>query len=186
MSSTYDLNDLKRRMSAAVDVLKKELGGLRTGRASTSLLDPIMVEAYGGRSHLKEIAGITVPEPRLLQVSVYDRGLVIAVEKAIREANLGLNPMTEGATIRIKIPELTTERRKELVKAAHKYAEDQRVAVRHVRREGMEVLKKLEKDGKKSLDDVKREEALVQKATDDAIGDIDKALATKEKEIMTV
>ena len=185
-ATAFDLADIKRRMTAGVDVLKKDLAGLRTGRASVNLLDPITVEAYGGRSHLKELAGVSVPEPRMLQVSVYDRGLVVAVEKAIREANLGLNPMTEGATIRIKIPELTQERRKELVKAAHKYAEDQRVAVRHVRRDGMEVLKKLEKDGKIPLDQAKRDEANVQKATDEAIAEIDKALVTKEKEIMTV
>jgi ribosome recycling factor len=185
-AGTFDLNDIKRRMGAGVDVLKKDLSGLRTGRASLNLLEPITVEAYGGRSHLKEVAGISVPEPRMLQVSVYDRGLVVAVEKAIREANLGLNPQTEGSTIRIKIPELTQDRRKELVKAAHKYAEDQRVAVRHVRRDGMELLKKLEKDGKIPLDQAKRDEALVQKATDESIGEIDKALASKEKEIMTV
>jgi ribosome recycling factor len=185
-ATTYDLNELKRRMQGAVQVLKQELGGLRTGRASSTLLDHIQAEAYGSHMPLNQLATISVPEPRLITVQVWDKSMVHAVEKAISAANLGLTPSTEGQMLRLRIPELNEERRKELAKIAHKYAEAARVAVRHVRRDGLDVLKKLEKDGKISQDDHERMTTEVQKATDQTIGDVDQALATKEKEIMTV
>ena len=185
-AATHDINEIKRRMHGAVQVLKQEFGGLRTGRASASLVDPIHVEAYGQSMSLNQVATVSVPEPRLLSVQVWDRSMVSAVEKAIMAANLGLTPATEGQTIRLRIPELNQERRKELVKVAHKYAEAARVAVRHVRRDGLDVLKKLEKDHKISKDDHDREADLVQKATDQTIGEIDQLLASKEKEVLTV
>jgi len=185
-STSHDINELKRRMHGAVEVLKHELGGLRTGRASASLLEPIKVEAYGQTMPLNQLATISVPEPRLLNVQVWDKSMVHAVEKAIMAANLGLNPSTEGQLLRLRIPELNEERRKELVKIAHKYAETARVAVRHVRRDGMDVLKKLEKDHELSQDDHKRMDTDVQKATDEAIAEVDQMLAAKEKEILTV
>lgn len=185
-SGTHDLAELKRRMQGAVQVLKQELGGLRTGRASTSLLDHVQVEAYGSHMPLNQLATVSVPEPRLLQVQVWDRSQVHAVEKAISAANLGLTPNTEGQTLRLRIPELNEERRKELVKVAHKYAEAARVAARHVRRDGLETLKKLEKDHKIGKDDHDRQAAEVQKAVDQTIAEIDQVLAAKEKEIMTV
>jgi ribosome recycling factor len=183
---TFDLNDLKRRMQGAITSLKHELSGLRTGRASASLVEPITVEAYGARMPLTQVATVSVPEARLLSVQVWDRSMVAAVEKAIRDSNLGLTPNTEGQTIRLRIPELNEQRRKELVKVAHKYAEEAKVAVRHVRRDGMDILKKQVKDKLISEDDEKRHEAEVQKATDQHIADIDQALAAKEKEIMQV
>ncbi|HTS39414.1 MAG TPA: ribosome recycling factor [Xanthobacteraceae bacterium] len=183
---TYDINELKRRMQGALSVLKQELGALRTGRASAHLLDPIHVDAYGQSMPLNQLATVSVPQPRMISVQVWDRAMVHAVEKAIIAANLGLNPSTEGQVLHLRIPELNEERRKELVKIAHKYAETAKVAVRHVRRDGMEVLKKMEKDHKISQDDHKRMDAEVQKATDQAITDIDHAIAAKEKEIMTV
>jgi ribosome recycling factor len=182
----FDLAELKRRMQAAHASLKHELGGLRTGRASASLLEPVHVEAYGQRMPLAQVATISVPEPRALSVSVWDKSMVHAVDKAIRDSNLGLSPTVEGTTLRIRIPELNEQRRKEMVKIAHKYAEDARVAVRHVRRDGLDVLKKLLKDHAISEDDEKHQEAEVQKTTDIAIKDIDTSLATKEKEIMQV
>jgi ribosome recycling factor len=185
-AGNYNLDELKRRMHGALQVLKQELGGLRTGRASASLLDHVQVEAYGSHMPLNQLASISVPEPRLISVQVWDRSMVHPVEKAISAANLGLTPNTEGQVLRLRIPELNQERRKELVKVAHKYAEAARVAVRHVRRDGMELLKKLEKDHKVSQDDHTRMSEEVQKATDQAIADIDQALAGKEKEIMTV
>jgi len=185
-TGNFDLNEVKRRMQGAVQSLKHELGGLRTGRASASMLDPVQVEAYGSHMPLNQVATVTVPESRLLSVQVWDRSLVHAVEKGISAANLGLTPNTEGQTIRLRIPELNEERRKELAKVAHKYAEAARIAVRHVRRDGLEVLKKLEKDHTISEDEHKRQADLVQKATDQAIHDVDAALATKEKEIMTL
>jgi ribosome recycling factor len=183
---THDLNELKRRMHGALSVLKQELGGLRTGRASASLLEPIQVEAYGTHMPLNQLATVSVPEARLLSVQVWDKSMVHAVEKAILAANLGLNPATEGQVLRLRIPELNQERRKDLVKVAHKYAEAARVAVRHVRRDGLDVLKKLEKDHKISEDDHNHQAELVQKATDQAISEIDHTLSAKEKEIMTV
>ena len=184
--ATHDLNELKRRMHGATTALKQELGGLRTGRASPSLLEPIHVEAYGQNMPLNQLATISVPEPRMLSVQVWDKSMLHAVEKAIMAANLGLNPSSEGQLIRLRIPELNQERRKELVKIAHKYAETARVAVRHVRRDGLDTLKKLEKDHKISKDDHDRQAADVQKATDQTIAEIDQMLAGKEKEIMTV
>ena len=169
---TYDINDIKRRMAGASAALKTELSGLRTGRASAHLLDPVMVDAYGAQMPLQQCASVTVPEPRLISVNVWDRSLVKAVEKAIVDSNLGLSPATEGQTIRLRIPELNEERRKELVKVAHKYAETARVAVRHVRRDAMDLIKKLEKDHKISKDDHDRFSADVQKATDQAISEI--------------
>ena len=183
---TYDLNEIKRRMQGAIATLKHELGGLRTGRASPGLLEPVQVEAYGSHMPLNQVATVTVPEPRLLSVQVWDRSLVHAVEKGISAANLGLTPNTEGQTIRLRIPELNEERRKELARVAHKYAENARVAVRHVRRDGLEALKKMEKDHVIGEDEHKRQADTVQKATDQAILDVDHALAAKEKEIMTV
>jgi ribosome recycling factor len=182
----FDLDDLKRRMHGAIQTLKHELGGLRTGRASASLLEPVHVEAYGQRMPLLQVATISVPEPRALSVQVWDKSMVSAVDKAIRDSNLGLSPTIEGQVLRIRIPELNEQRRKEMVKVAHKYSEDARIAVRHVRRDGLDVLKKLLKEHAISEDDEKRDEADVQKATDQAIRDIDNALAGKEKEIMQV
>ena len=185
--TTHDINEIKRRMQGASAVLKTELSGLRTGRASAHLLDPVMVDAYGAQMPLNQVATVSVPESRLISVNVWDRSLVHPVEKAIINSNLGLSPATEGQTIRLRIPELNQDRRKELVKVAHKYAEAARVAVRHVRRDAMDVLKKLEKDlHTMSEDEHKRQSDLVQKATDQAIADIDGSLASKEKEIMTV
>src|SRR6201997_5490244 len=185
-NATYDLNDIKRRMQGASAALKNELAGLRTGRASAHLLDPIMVDAYGAQMPLNQCASVTVPEPRLISVSVWDRSLVHAVEKAIVNSNLGLSPATEGQVIRLRIPELNEERRKELVKVAHKYAEAAKVAVRHVRRDGIDTVKKLEKNHEISEDDQTRYSSDVQKATDGTIAEIDQLLAAKEKEILTV
>ncbi len=185
-AATYDLNELKRRMQGALQVLKQELGGLRTNRASTALLEHVQAEAYGSHMPLNQLATVTVPEPRLISIQVWDKTMVKAVEKAIVAANLGLTPSTEGQVIRLRLPELNEERRKELVKIAHKYAEAARVAVRHVRRDGLEALKKMEKDKKISEDDHTRLSGEVQKATDQLVGEIDQSLAGKEKEIMTV
>jgi ribosome recycling factor len=185
-AGNFDINDLKRRMEGAITSLKHELGGLRTGRAAISMVEPVQVEAYGSHMPLNQVATVSVPEPRLLSVQVWDKSMVKAVETAIVNSNLGLSPATEGQVIRLRIPELNEERRKELVKVAHKYTEAARVAVRHVRRDGLDVLKKLEKDHQLSEDDEKRLSNEVQKATDAAIADVDKALATKEKEILTV
>jgi ribosome recycling factor len=185
-TTTHDIEDLKRRMHGAITMLKHELGGLRTGRASPGLLEPVQVEAYGSHMPLNQVATVSVPEPRLLSVQVWDKSLVHAVEKAIVNSNLGLSPATEGQVLRLRIPELNEERRKELVKVAHKYAEAARVAVRHVRRDGLDVLKKLQKDGKISEDDQTRLGQEVQKATDQTIAEVDQMLATKEKEILTV
>ena len=183
---TFDVSDLKRRMTGAIASLRSDLGGLRTGRASPSLVEPIGVEAYGQTLPMNQVATVTVPEPRLLSVQVWDRSMVAAVEKAIRQSDLGLNPQTEGQVIRLRIPEMNEQRRKEMVKVAHKYAEESRVAVRHVRRDGLDTLKRLEKDGHMSEDDSKREAAEVQKATDAAIAEVDGVLSAKEKEIMQV
>lgn len=185
-AGNFDINDLKRRMEGAINALKHELGGLRTGRASASMVEPVQVEAYGSHMPLNQVATVSVPEPRLISVQVWDKSMLKAVETAIVNSNLGLSPATEGQVIRLRIPELNEERRKELVKVAHKYTEAARVAVRHVRRDGLDVLKKLEKDHQISEDDEKRLSNEVQKATDAAIADVDKALATKEKEILTV
>ena len=185
-TTTFDMNDLKRRMQGAIASLKQELSGLRTGRASTALLEHVQVEAYGNYMPLNQLSSISVPEPRLLSVQVWDRTMVHAVEKAIINSNLGLSPSTEGQVLRLRIPELNQERRKEMVKVAHKYAEAARVSVRHVRRDALDLLKKLEKDGKVSEDDHERMAAEVQKATDQVIAEVDQSLASKEKEIMTI
>lgn len=185
-NETHDINDIKRRMQGSLAALKTELSGLRTGRASPHLLDPIQVEAYGSMMPLNQVASVTIPESRLIAVNVWDKSLVHAVEKAIVNANLGLSPATEGQVLRLRIPELNEDRRKELVKVAHKYAEAAKVAVRHVRRDGLDVVKKLEKDHKVSKDDHDRSSGDIQKATDQAIVDIDHMLAAKEKEILTV
>ena len=173
-------------MQGALQAFKQELSGLRTGRATTAMLDPVQVEAYGTHMPLNQLATVSVPEPRLISVQVWDRSMVHAVEKAIINANLGLSPATEGQVLRLRIPELNEERRKELVKVAHKYAEAARIAVRHVRRDGLDVLKKMEKDHKISKDDHDHEAEQVQKATDQSIAEIDHMLAAKEKEILTV
>ncbi len=186
MSAQFDLAEIKRRMQGAIASLKHELNGLRTGRASAALLEPVMVLAYGQAMPINQVATVSVPESRALAVQVWDKGMVNAVDKAIRDANLGLSPTVEGQILRIRIPELNEQRRKELAKIAHKYAEESRVAVRHVRRDGMDILKKLVKDKAISEDDEKRHEAEVQKATDASIIEIDQALAGKEKEIMQV
>ncbi|MGP9820188.1 ribosome recycling factor [Salinarimonas sp. NSM] len=186
MSDEFDINDVRRRMQGAVASLKNDLSGLRTGRASASLVEPITVEAYGAAMPMNQVATISVPEPRLLSVQVWDRGMVGAVEKAIRESDLGLNPQTEGQVIRLRIPEMNEQRRKEMVKVAHKYAEEARIAIRHVRRDGLDTLKKLEKDGLLSQDDEKRQAADVQKVTDEHVAEVDQVVAAKEKEIMQV
>jgi ribosome recycling factor len=185
-TAPFDLPELQRRMQGAIASLKHELGGLRTGRASAGLVEPIHVDAYGQSMPLNQVASISIPEPRMISIQVWDRSMVGAVEKAIRDSNLGLSPNTEGQTLRIRIPELNEQRRKELVKVAHKYAEEARVAVRHVRRDGIDHLKKLMKDKAISEDDEKRHETEVQKTTDKAVAEIDQALAVKEKEIMQV
>ena len=185
-TTTFDMNDLKRRMQGAIAALKQELAGLRTGRASAGLLEHIQVEAYGSHMPLNQLATISVPEPRLLSVQVWDRSVIHPIEKAISSANLGLTPSTEGQVIKLRVPEMNEERRREIVKVAHKYSETARVAVRHVRRDGLDLLKKLEKEHKISEDDHNRQAAEVQKATDSTIAEVDKLLAGKEKEIMTV
>jgi len=185
-TGSFDINDVKRRMQGATHALKHELGGLRTGRASASMLEPVQVDAYGSHMPLNQLATVSVPEPRLLSVQVWDKSMVHAVEKAIVNSNLGLTPATEGQVLRLRIPELNQERRKELVKVAHKYAEAARVAVRHVRRDGLDVVKKLEKNHEISEDDQERLANEIQKATDATIAEVDQLLAAKEKEILTV
>ena len=180
----YDKADLQRRMHGAVESLKHDLGGLRTGRASITLLEPVHVEVYGSNMPLNQVATISAPEPRMLTVQVWDRSNVGVVEKAIRSAGLGLNPVTEGQNIRLPIPDLTEERRKELAKLAGQYAEKAKIAVRNVRRDGMDSLKADEKKHEISEDERKRLEAEVQKLTDETVADIDSAAASKEKEIL--
>lgn len=184
--TSFDLKELDKRMHATVDALKRELSGLRTGRASANLLDPVQVMVYGSRMPLNQVATVTVPEPRMISVQVWDRSNVGAVDKAIREANLGLNPIMDGAMLRLPIPMLTADRRAELVKLAHKYTEQARIAIRNVRRDGMELLKKLEKDGKMSQDEHHKNSAKVQELTDKLIKEIDQTLAQKETEIQKV
>ena len=181
-----DLNELKRRFDGAITSLKSDLAALRTGRASANLLDPITVEAYGSQMPLNQVANVSVPEPRMVAVSVWDKQMVGKVERAIRESHLGLNPITDGTTLRIPLPELNEERRKELVKVAHQYAESARVAARHVRRDGMDSLKKSEKAGEIGQDDSRQQSEKVQKMTDDTIAEIDNLLSGKEAEIMQV
>jgi ribosome recycling factor len=178
--------DLKRRMDGAVEVLRKEFGGLRTGRASASLLEPVTVQAYGGAMPLNQLGSVSVPEPRMIVVQVWDRTMVKAVDRAIREAGLGLNPQTEGQTIRVPIPDLSEERRRELTRVAAKYAEQARVSVRNVRRDGIEALRRQEKDGEVSQDESRKLQHEVQHLTDDYVKRIDEALAQKDKEILQV
>lgn len=182
--AAYDKADLERRMAGAVESLKGDLAGLRTGRASTSLLDPVTVEVYGAHMPLVQVATVSVPEPRMLSVQVWDKSNVGPVEKAIRSAGLGLNPINDGNTLRLPIPDLTEERRKELAKLAGQYAEKARIAVRNVRRDGMDALKTDEKKGVCSEDERKKLETEVQKLTDATIADLDAAAAAKEKEIL--
>ncbi|MBV8538880.1 MAG: ribosome recycling factor [Alphaproteobacteria bacterium] len=184
--STADPNELRRRMTGAFEVFKKEMSGLRTGRASVSLLEPIQVEAYGSHMPLSQLGTVNAPEPRMLTVQVWDKSMVKAVEKAIREANIGVNPMTEGQLLRVPIPPLTEERRKELVKLAHKFAEQARVAIRNVRRDGMEALKGLEKGHKINEDEHRQRNTETQKLTDEMIKKVDETLAAKEKDILNV
>lgn len=178
--------DLKHRMDTTLEVVKKEFAGLRTGRASVNLLDPITVDAYGSQMPLNQVASVGAPEPRMLTVQVWDKGQVKAVEKAIRESNLGLNPAVEGQMLRVPIPPLNEERREELKKVAGKYAEDGKVAVRNVRRDGNDQLKKMEKDNEISEDESHQYQDEVQKMTDSVIKQIDDALASKQEEIMQV
>jgi ribosome recycling factor len=184
--TSFDLKEIERRMRGALHILKQEFGGLRTGRANMSLLDPIMVNAYGSQMPLNQLATINVPEARLITVQVWDRSQVGHVERAIRESDLGLNPVVEGQLLRLPIPELNEERRQEIAKVAHKYAEQARVAVRNVRRDGMEHLKRMEKDGEIGKDDHHSLSHKVQELTDKIIKEIDEALAGKEAEIMQV
>lgn len=182
--AAYNKADLERRMAGAVESLKGDLGGLRTGRAAVSLLDPVTVEVYGAHMPLNQVATVSAPEPRMLSVQVWDKSNVGPADKAIRSAGLGLNPIVDGQTLRLPIPDLTEERRKELAKLAGKYAESARIAVRNVRRDGMESLKTDEKKGVYSEDERKRLETEVQKLTDATIADIDAAADAKEKEIL--
>ena len=182
--AAYDKADLERRMHGAVEALKHDLGGLRTGRASTSLLDPVTVEVYGSHMPLNQIATVSAPEPRMLSVQVWDKSNVGPADKAIRSAGLGLNPIVDGTTLRLPIPDLTEERRKELAKLAGQYAEKARIAARNVRRDGMDSLKVDEKKGLFGEDERKRHETEVQKLTDSTIADIDATATAKEKEIL--
>ncbi|SFP38720.1 ribosome recycling factor [Sphingomonas rubra] len=180
----YDKTDIQRRMAGAVEALKHDLGGLRTGRASTVLLDPVTVEVYGSHMPLSQVATVSAPEPRMLSVQVWDKSNVGPVEKAIRSAGLGLNPISDGQTLRLPIPDLTEERRKELAKLASQYAEKARIAARNVRRDGMDSLKVDEKKNVMAEDERKRHETDLQKVTDKTIADIDAASSAKEKEIL--
>lgn len=186
MSGAFDLKDINRRMDGAVEALRKELNGLRTGRASASLLEPVTVEAYGSRMPLNQVASVSVPEPRMLVVQVWDAGMAKAVEKSIRDAGLGLNPASEGTSIRVPIPDLSEERRRELSKAAGKYAESARVAIRNVRRDGMDLLKRQQKDSSITEDEQAKFSKQIQDATDTHIKLVDEAFSAKEKEIMQV
>jgi ribosome recycling factor len=181
-----NLTKFRDRMDKAIGALKEEFGSLRTGRANAGLLDQVMVEAYGANMPITQVGAVSVPDPRSITVSVWDKGLVISVDKAIRNAGLGLNPVVEGQNLRVPIPALTEERRRDLAKLAARYAEQQKVAVRNVRREAMDELKKAEKDGAISQDEHKRLEGEVQKITDEAVRRVDEALKTKEHEIMQV
>ena len=186
MAETYSKDEMDHRMKGCVATLKSEFMGLRTGRASPALLDPVTVDAYGNQMHISQLGTISTPESRLLTVQVWDRSMVKAVDKAVRDAGLGLNPQVDGQLLRIPIPELNEERRKEIVKLAHKYSEQGRISIRNVRRDGMEVLKKLEKDHKISQDDQHKQADELQKLTDAHIKEIDQALQAKEQEIMQV
>lgn len=181
-----DKDDLKRRMKGSIDLLNKEFSGLRSGRASVNLLEPIRVDVYGSMVPIGQVATVSTPEPRLLSVQVWDKNLAKAVEKAIRESGLGLNPMAEGQVIRVPIPDLTEQRRSDLSKMAAKYAEDAKISIRNVRRDAMDYLKKMEKNKELSEDDHKKESQEVQKITDQMIDEIDRMLQSKQKDIMHV
>ena len=181
-----DIDDLVRRMDGTIEVLRKEFSGLRTGRASPSLLDPVTVEAYGTQMPLNQVATVNVPEPRMISVQVWDKSMIKAVEKAIRDADLGLNPMADGQLVRVPIPELNEERREELSRVAGKYAEQARIAVRNVRHDGINKLKRMEKDGDLSEDDHRLWGDEVQSITDEHVAKIDEMLETKQTEIMQV
>ncbi len=181
-----DLDEYRRRMTGAMDVLRKEFTGLRTGRASADLLNPVVVDAYGQHMPISRVGTVSVPEPRLITVQVWDRGMVKAVDKAIRDSGLGLNPQTEGQVIRVPLPDLTQDRRKELTKVAHKYAEQARISVRNVRRDGMDHLKKIEKDGEISQDEQRKAGTDIQALTDEHIKKIDELLQAKERDILQV
>ncbi|MCB1509536.1 MAG: ribosome recycling factor [Hyphomicrobiaceae bacterium] len=185
-AQTHDIKQLEQRMRGVLDTLKREFSGLRTGRASAALLDPITVEVYGQKMPLNQVANVSVPEPRMIAVQVWDKGTVSAVDRAIRDSNLGLNPVVDGTLLRLPIPPLTSDRRQELVKIAHKYAESARVAVRNVRRDGNDTLKKLEKDSEISKDDHKKFSSDIQELTDRIIKEIEEMLGQKDKEINTV
>lgn len=184
--SGADFKDLQRRMDGAISAYRNDLASLRTGRASSNLLDPIQVQAYGSTMPLNQVATVSVPEPRMIAVSVWDKSMVNAVDRAIRESNLGFNPIMDGTTLRIPLPELNEQRRKELVKISTGYAENARVAARHVRRDGMDALKKAEKDGDLGQDEVRTQSERIQKMTDDTIATIDSLLTEKQAEIMQV
>jgi ribosome recycling factor len=186
MAETYNKDEITRRMKSCVTAAKDDFAGLRTGRASPHMLDPVIVEAYGQQMPINQVGTVSTPEPRLLAVQIWDKSMVKAVDKAIRDAGLGLNPQIDGQLLRIPIPELNQDRRKELAKMAHKYAEQGRIAVRNVRRDGMELLKKLEKDKKIGQDEQHKHSEELQKLTDANVKEIDDALAAKEKEIMQV
>jgi len=180
------LRDLRRRMDGAVEVLRKEFGGLRTGRASASLIEPVTVAAYGGTMPINQLANVSVPEPRMITVQVWDRAMVKAVDKAIRESGLGLNPQTEGQVIRVPIPDLNEERRRELTRVTAKYAEQARISVRNIRRDGVELLRRREKDAEISQDQQRKLQQDVQHLTDEYVKRIDEALAQKDSEILQV
>ena len=184
--TTHDLNEIEKRMRASIEALKRELAALRTGRANAHLLDTVQVPVYGSKMPINQVATVSVPEPRMITVQIWDRSNIQAVDKAIREANLGVNPVADGAILRLPIPAPTAERRQELVKQAHKYAENHRVTVRNVRREAMDLLKKLEKDGKMSQDDHRNNSTKVQELTDKLIREIDQTMQAKETEILKV
>jgi ribosome recycling factor len=186
MAADFDIKEIEKRMKGAVASLKSEFGGLRTGRANASLLDPITVNVYGSRMPINQVATVSAPEPRMISVQVWDKSQVGAVEKAIRESDLGLNPITDGSTLRLPIPELNQERRQELTKIAAKYTEQAKIAVRNVRRDAMEALKKQEKDGQISEDQQRSLSTKIQELTDKNIKDMDAAFETKQQEIMQV
>ena len=186
MTQGLDFDDIQKRMQGALAALQKELSGLRTGRASASILEPVMVDAYGGKSPVNQVANVTAPEPKLINVQVWDKSLVGPVDKAIRDAGLGLNPVVDGQNLRIPLPDLNEERRRELVKVAREYGENAKVSMRHVRRDGMETLKQLEKDKEMSKDDSFAQGERLQKLTDEKVAEVDAALAQKESDIMQI
>ena len=186
MADGIDLNDVKRRMEGSITSFGKDLAGLRTGRASASLLEPVMVDAYGQKMPINQVANVGAPEPKLITVQIWDKSMVGPVDKAIREAGLGLNPVVDGQNLRIPLPDLNEERRRELGKVAKGYAEDAKVAIRHVRRDAMETLKKAEKDKEIGQDEARSSSDKVQKMTDEMVSEVDNVLATKETEIMQV